>query len=184
MNYMIIGMLLFFGPHLMAGVPKLRATNTKLSGENAYKGIYSLLSLSGLILMGYGKSIIPFEHVYAPVVEMRQAMALFMWVAFFLLAASSMPGNIKRFTRHPMLWGISIWASAHLLVNGDLGSIILFGSFLIFSLWAMVSANVRGAKKSTQKLPITKDAIIATGSLVVTLAAMYGHQWLSGIRLI
>lgn len=183
MNYMIIGILLFFGPHLMTGIPKFRATGVKLAGEKAYQGVYSLLSLSGLILTGYGKSIIPFEHIYAPIAEVRHVMPLFMWVAFFLLAASSMPSNIKRYTRHPMLWGISVWAGAHLLVNGDLGSTLLFGSFLVFSLWAMVSLNARGAKKPTRKQPITKDAIIVAGSLVATLAAMYGHQWLSGIRL-
>jgi len=184
MNYMVAGLILFFGPHLVSTIPAIKATKISLMGEKAYKGMFVLLSLAGLILMGYGKSEMIFGHVYNPINEMRHAMGLVMWISFFLLAAAHMPSNIKRFTRHPMLWGITLWSVGHLMVNGDKGSIMLFGSFLIYSLWAMFSANIRGEKKSSKKVPIKKDIAIAGMSLVLTVIVMLSHRFLFGIAVI
>jgi len=184
MNYMVAGLVLFFGPHLVSTMPSVKAMKVRLIGAKAYKGLFALLALAGLVLMGYGKSEMSFGHVYNPINDLRHAMGLIMWVAFFLLASAHMPGNIKRFTRHPMLWGITLWSAGHLLVNGDQGSIMLFGSFLIYSLWAMFSGNLRGAKKATTKVPVSKDIKIAVMTLLLTIIVMFSHRFLFGIGVV
>lgn len=184
MNYMIAGLVLFFGPHLVSTIPAIKATKVQMMGEKAYKIGFALMALAGLILMGYGKSEMMFSHIYIPINEMRHAMGLVMWVSFFLLAAAHMKGNIKRFTRHPMLWGITLWSAGHLMVNGDKASLMLFGSFLLYSIWAMVSGTVRGDKKSTTKFPISKDIKIAAMTLILTVLVMFGHGFLFGISVV
>ncbi len=104
-------------------------------------------------------------------------------LAFILLTAAHMPTNIKRFTRHPMLWGVTIWSFAHLLANGDQAAIILFVSIGAFSLFDMVSANIRGAKLSTIKYPINKDLTVIFIGIVTFVGVMFIHPTWSGIRL-
>lgn len=87
-------------------------------------------------------------------------------------------------TAHPMLWGISAWATGHLLANGDKASVMLFGSFLIYSLFDMVSANRRGARPTGKALAIKTDAIVLIISAVVCIALMFFHDWIAGVPII
>jgi len=102
-------------------------------------------------------------------------------VALMLLVAAFMPTNLKRVTRHPMLWGVTIWAAAHLLTNGDLASLILFGSFGVFSLFDMGSANRRGAELSSTAVPYWRDLLVIVVGGMVYLAFFSGHAWLFGV---
>jgi uncharacterized membrane protein len=105
-------------------------------------------------------------------------------VALTLLVAAFMPTNLKRFTRHPMLWGVTIWAAVHLLSNGDLASLILFGSFGAFSLFDMWSANRRGAELSSQALPYWRDLLVVVVGAIVYVAFLKSHAWLFGVPLV
>lgn len=109
-------------------------------------------------------------------------MVVTMLIAFYLFAAADMKSNIKRFIRHPMLLGVFLWSCVHLFANGDLASIILFGSFAIFSLFGMVSANIRGALVQKEKYPIKKDVVSIIGGLVAyAIFVLLVHPYLIGV---
>ena len=135
---MILGLVLFLGVHLLTTQRGLRARFVVSMGEGGYKGFYSLVSLAGLGLMVWG-----FAHyrsagmidVWHPPAAFRHITEALMLPAVILVAASYIRGRIYTALKHPMLAGVKLWAAAHLLANGDLGSIILFGGFLA---WAVV----------------------------------------------
>jgi uncharacterized membrane protein len=104
--------------------------------------------------------------------------------AFILLVAFLLPTNIKRFTRHSMLWAFTLWASAHLVANGDLASVMLFGTFAGYSLFAMISQNARGAQKSTRKVSLAKDMIVVGIGVALYVVFALSHNWLFGIPVI
>ena len=96
-----------------------------------------------------------------------------------------MKSNVKRFTRHPMLWGIALWSGVHLTANGDLAEVLLFGAFFIYALFAMVSANLRGAVLQQEKRPVKKDLIaIVAGIMVYIVFAKWLHPLLIGVAVI
>jgi uncharacterized membrane protein len=105
-------------------------------------------------------------------------------VALILLVAAFMPTNLKRFTRHPMLWGVTIWAAAHLLANGDLAGLILFGSFGAFSLFDMWSANRRGAKLSSKVVPYWRDLLVVLIGGIVYVGILHSHGLLFGVPVV
>jgi len=115
-------------------------------GRGSFKGLYSLLSLAGLVLIviGYGQyrasGYIP---VWDPPVWTRHLALLLVLIAFICIVAAYLPGHIKHRLKHPMLAGVKIWAVAHLLANGDLGSILLFGTFLAWAVAARINVKRR-----------------------------------------
>lgn len=133
---MVVGLVVFFGTHILTTLRTQRAALVARLGEGPYKGLYALVSLVGIVLIGYGFAkyrAAGMIEIWDPPRWFRHVNNLILWPAFICLAAAYIPGDIKRVLKHPMLVGIKLWALGHLLANGDLGSIILFGSFL---LWA------------------------------------------------
>lgn len=183
MSLMIIGVLLLFGIHLVPWSPALRESLVSRIGLNPYKGLFALIALAGLVLMIIGKGRAPFIPVWQPDPSLRHVTYLLVLVGFILLPAAHMKTNIKRFTRHPMLWGFTLWGVGHLLANGDRASMILFGSFVVYSLAAMVSANARGAQKSTDRHPLSRDLMVVAAGVVVYLVFMFLHGRLFGYPL-
>lgn len=185
MNLLILGIALFFGMHLSNTIPALKKLITRFVGEKGYKPVFAIVSLIGLVLMimGYAdKPMLQIPEWVAPAWA-RHAMMPAMLIAIILLPAAHMPSNIKRITRHPMLWGIVIWSGMHLWLNGDRASILLFGSFLLYSLWAMFSANLRGATKQSKKLPIKKDVVVVMAGSTVYVLIVLSHKWIAGVAL-
>ena len=179
------GLVLFFGTHLVPSFVGFRSKLVDRLGEGPYKGLYSLFSLVGLILIIYGKSKAQFHPVWDPSIWSRHLVIVVMIPATYLLVAADAKSNIKRYMRHPMLMGIVLWSGAHLAANGDLASIILFGSFLLYSLVAMISANIRGAIKQEKVYPIKRDLITLVISVVVYLVLIkYFHTYLIGIPIV
>lgn len=181
MFYMLIGIILFVGTHLITSVRPVRTSIVNIIGELPYKGIYSVLSLTGVILMVMAMDKINFNLLYHPPEFAKTIAPILMLPAFILLPASHIPSNIKRFTRHPMLWAFTLWATAHLIANGDLASVMLFGTFGVYSLFGMVSQNARGAKKSTTKVSLAKDVIIVAIGIVLYAGFAFSHGWLFGV---
>jgi uncharacterized membrane protein len=146
MTLLILGLVLFLGAHAFSMARGARASVIARIGEGPYKGLYSLVSLAGVVLIsiGYGQyragGYIP---VWDPPVWTRHLALLLVWVAFVCFVAAYLPGHIKRRLKHPMLAGVKIWALAHLLANGDLGSILLFGSILAWAVMARISVKRR-----------------------------------------
>ena len=177
MNLLYAGLLVFMAAHLLPTVPTARAALTGRLGEKTYKLVFSLVSLAGFILLVIGKGRAPFIPVYDPPSWGYIATAALMLPALILLPAAHMPGNIKRFTRHPMNWAVVIWATGHLLANGDQASITLFASFGLYAVIDMWSANNRGATHQVAKLPVKKDVIIVLAGIVTygLIRALHVH---------
>ncbi|MGB6537416.1 MAG: NnrU family protein [Xanthobacteraceae bacterium] len=132
----ILGLVMFLGVHAFATMRGRRAALVQRIGEWPYKGLFSLVSIVGLVLVGYGFAWYRdggLIVVWIPPSWMHEIVEGLMWPACILLAAAYIPGFIKRALKHPMLAGVKTWAAAHLCANGDLGGMILFGSVL---LWA------------------------------------------------
>ena len=167
MSWLIAGLVLFLGVHVFSSMRPARGRLVGKLGEGPYKGIYSLLSLAGfgLIVAGMGKA--PSIQLWGPPEWGRYAAVWFMPFALILLAAAFIPSNLKRFTAHPMLWAITLWALVHLLANGDLAGLLLFSGFGIYSLYAMQSQSRRGARPAPTRRPIAGDI----GTIVVGLIA-------------
>jgi uncharacterized membrane protein len=130
---LVVGLVAFIGAHVFVTMRAERAAVIARIGEGPYKGLMALVSLVGLILIGYG-----FAHyratswidVWYPPRWTYYITQILMWPASIFVVAAYIRGNIWRALKHPMLVGVKTWAVAHLISNGDLGSILLFGSFL------------------------------------------------------
>lgn len=181
MYILISGLIIFFGMHLVPGFVGIRSKLISRLGETTYQGLFAVISLVGFILIIYGKSDANFQPVYEPPVWTVHAAAVLMVIAFVFLASVYMKTNIKRFTAHPMLWGVTFWSCAHLLANGDLASILLFSCFGIYSLYDMYSANKRGATRQTIQYPLRKDVVTIGVALVGYSILMYFHRYLFGL---
>jgi uncharacterized membrane protein len=167
MVWLILGLVLFLGVHSVRIVGDNWRTEFRAKrGENAYKGLYSLLSVAGLVLLvwGFGQARQQPVLLWVPPVGMRHAAALLTLLALVLLAASQIPGNaIESKLRHPMVLGVKVWAFAHLLSNGMLHDVVLFGAFLV---WAVLS--FRAARQRDRAGAIVYPA----GRLVPTVLAV------------
>jgi len=138
MTYLIAGLVIFFGVHSIAiFTPQRRASAIARLGEGGWKGSYAILSLIGFVLMiyGFGWARQSPLVLYTPPVWMRHVTFLFMLPVFPLLLAAYLPGRIKAAAKHPMLAAVKFWALGHLLANGTLADVLLFGGFLA---WAVV----------------------------------------------
>jgi len=185
MDILLLGLTIFFGVHLVPSFVGFRAKVINSLGEAKYMGLYSITALIGLILIIYGMSEAEYRPMWEPPIWSRGIALPAMLIAFYLFAAADMKSNIKRFIRHPMLLGILLLSCVHLLANGDLASLTLFGSFAVFSLVGMVSANLRGALVQTEKYPIKKDVVsFIAGSVVYAIFVLFLHSYLIGVPVI
>ena len=143
MALLIIGIIVFFGIHLLPSCRSLRERLIGRLGEGGYKGLFAVLSTLGLVLLIYGFSQAPVIQVWNPPFWTRYVAVILMLPAFIFLVAAYVPGRIKAKLKHPMLIAIKTWALAHLIANGDLASIILFGSFLAYAVYDRITLKTR-----------------------------------------
>jgi uncharacterized membrane protein len=189
MSLLILGLVLFLGTHsLRMFADGWRTTTRARMGEGAFKGVYTLLSLAGFALICYGYGLARQSPVvlWQPPVAMRHVAALLTLVAFIFLAASGVPRNsIKSKLKHPMVLGTKVWAFAHLLSNGNLADVVLFGTFLV---WAVL--NFRAARGRDRAQGITYAAGTASGTAITVVVgvvlwvvfALWLHGMLIGVR--
>lgn len=182
---LVLGLILFFGMHLVPSIPGLRDRLIASFGQKGYMAAFAIVSLAGVILIVNGFATSAVVPVYAPLSWGRDAVFVVMAVSFMLFAAGDMKSNVKRFTRHPMLWGVVLWSSVHLTVNGNLAEILLFVSFLLFSLITMFTSNLRGAALQQEKHPYKKDVMVIVGGVMVYFVfAKWLHPLLIGVSVI
>ncbi len=189
MILLIFGLIVFLGVHSV----RMLAENKRLTfieekGEVAYKLIYAILSLLGLVLLiiGYGQVRASAQFVWHPPTFLNHITALLMIAAFVLLAAAYVPGNrIKAMVGHPMVLGVKIWAFAHLLSNGGLGDIVLFGSFLAWAVANFIISRKRDRLAGEVAVIDTSAgrgivvALVGVGAWLVF--AFWAHTWLIGV---
>ena len=143
MTLLIIGIIVFFGLHLLPTVSDLRERLVGRLGENGYRGLFSLLSIASLALLIYGFARAPLVQVWSPPHWARWVAIVLMLPAFVFLVAAYLPGRIRTTLKHPFLVAIKTWAFAHLIANGDLASMILFGSFLAYAVYDRIALKGR-----------------------------------------
>ena len=180
MAIMVAGLVLFLGIHLVPALPPARAAMAANWGENRYKGAFSLVSVLGLVLIIAGYALSDDRtRVFAPVPAARAFAPYAMVVSFILFAAANMRGHLRRVLRHPMLLGLLIWSTVHLLANGDRAGTVLFGAFAVYAVVDLVSAVGRGAVKPFEPM-VKHDVIAVVGGTIVALVVMTFHRLLFG----
>lgn len=186
MTLLIVGLVLFLGIHSVSIVaPAWRDAQLAQRGEAAWKGLYSAVAAIGLGLIVYGYSVARQTPVvlYTPPAALRHVALLLLLPVFVLLFAAYLPGRIKTITKHPMLLATKLWALAHLLANGSVADVLLFGGFLA---WA-VADRVSLKRRPVRALPTAppgpmNDAIALVGGLVVYAGiTLWLHRWLIGV---
>jgi uncharacterized membrane protein len=143
---LIAGLVIFLGAHVFVTRRDARARLIARWGEGAYKGLFSLVSLVGLVLIIVGFGLYRrtgWIEVWTPPVWGRHVALPLVWLAFSAIVAAYVPGEIARRLKHPMLAGVILWALAHLLANGDLGSMIMFGAVLAWAIFDRISVKYR-----------------------------------------
>lgn len=189
MMLLILGLVVFIGVHSVRIVAEdwRSATRARL-GEKAWKGLYSLLSVVGfvLIVVGFGQARQQPVVLWPALGWARHLAALLVLLAFVLFAAAYVPGNgIKARLHHPMLLGVKTWALAHLLANNTLADEVLFAAFLVWAVLDFRAARARDRAAATVYPPGRAAATAATvgvGVLGWALFAFWLHGWLIGVR--
>ncbi|MBA3066969.1 MAG: NnrU family protein [Hyphomonas sp.] len=188
MTYLILGLVIFFGSHLFSAFRSREAGKDlrEKIGYGPYMGLYSLVSAVGLglIVWGFGAAR-PSQVLYAPPAGLAHVNLLLMVVALILLAAAYMPtGYIKKAVKHPMLAAVKVWAFGHLLANGELNSVLLFGCFLAYGVIDRIAVKKRGDNGPGPDAAVNVTGDI--GAVVVGLGAyaavaFYLHPVLFGV---
>jgi len=184
---MIAGLAVFFGVHVVTTMRKQRAAVIARLGEGPYKIVYSVLSALAIVLIAWGFAryrATGWIDVWYPPAWTRHIVVTLMWPASICLVAAYIPGDIKRVLKHPMLVGIKLWAFAHLIANGDLGSIILFGSFLAWAVFDRITLK-RRADAGGPPIPLggrRNDLIaLAVGTIVFLVLGLVFHPLVIGV---
>jgi uncharacterized membrane protein len=183
----ILGLVIFLGTHVFVTMRDHRAAVVARIGEWPYRGLFSLVSIVGIVLIGYGfaayRAAGPIMVWYPPGWTRHIVVAL-MWPASICVAAAYIPGNIKRVLKHPMLVGVKTWAFAHLCANGDLGGIILFGSVLAWAVYDRITLKHR-KDAGAPPIPVggAKNDIIAivVGTIIYLALGFVFHPVVIGV---
>jgi len=184
MTVLILGLIIFLGAHSTRIVAEgWRTAQLKRLGAGPWKGIYSLVSLAGfgLIVWGFGLARQEPVVLWVSPAATRHLAALLTLIAFVLLAAAYVPRNaIKSRLHHPMILGVKVWAFAHLLANGRLAGLLLFGAFLGWAVVCFIAARKRDRAALTQYPAGTAGATAATVAIGVAVWALFAF-WLHGL---
>ncbi len=189
MSALVIGLIVFLGTHSVRIVAEdWRRARIEAMGTRAWKAVYSAISLAGFVLIawGYAQSRAAPIDVWHPALWTKHVAALLTIPAFVLLAAAYVPATrIKAAVKHPMLVGVKLWAFAHLLANGRLADIVLFGAFLAWAILDFRAARARDRALGVVVEPgsLTRDAIaLVVGVIAWAAFAFYLHAAWIGVR--
>ena len=175
MMVLVTGLALWIGAHFF----KRMAPNARAAMGKDGRGVIALLIVASIILMIFGYRWAQTTPVYTPMAGMGHLNNLLMLVALFMFGAGSSKGKVASMVRHPMLWGMVIWAVAHLLVNGDSASLVLFGGLGTWALTQMVLVNRgEGAWERPEPGPMSKDIRNLVIALVLYALIAGLHIWL------
>ena len=188
MSLLIAGLIIFLGLHsVRIFADGWRSQKLAQWGEGGWKGAYSVLSIIGfaLICWGYGQARQQPVVLWVPPVATRHIAATLMLLSMILLVAAYVPGNaIKAKLHHPMILGVKTWALAHLLANGNLADVLLFGAFLAWAVVDFISCRKRdraaGTVYAAGKVVPTVVTVVV-GLAVYGVFVMYLHKWLIGV---
>jgi uncharacterized membrane protein len=181
MTTLLIGIALFFSVHSIPMLPNVKTALQARLGGNRFKGLFSLFAMAGFVAIVFGMGKAPFQPLWTPPSWSHNVTNLFMPVAFCLLVAAYIPSNFRRIIRNPMLAAVLLWSLAHLVSNGDLASLLLFGSFGLFSVVDIISVNRRSTPAVPAKNPAYLDGLVIVSGLVAFWLVRYYHASLFGV---
>jgi uncharacterized membrane protein len=186
---LLLGLLLFLGVHsVRIFADDWRSAQIRVHGALKWKGAFALASAAGLALVvwGYGAARAAPVDLWTPPAAMRHLAALLMLLSFVLLTAAYVPGSrLKAKVRHPMVLGVKLWAFAHLLANGRLADVLLFGSFLLWAVLSFRAARQRDRSLGNPALPLHSGRDVVTafvGIFAWIIFALWLHGPLIGVR--
>lgn len=187
MQALILGLVLFLGIHsVRIFAEDWRSARRAAMGENAWKGLYSVVSAVGLglIIWGYGQARQAPVVLWDTPTWTRHVAALLTLLAFVLLTAAYVPRNaLKAKLQHPMILGVKVWALSHLLANNTLADLLLFGGFLVWAVLCFRAARRREPVTTAQAPSAAATSLtVAIGVGAWAVFAMWGHAALIGVR--
>ena len=185
MALIILGIILWSVVHLIpAAAPGIKARWQGALGKHGYRGSFALLIIISIVMMVMGwRQALP-TYLYTLSEQIHLATMAIMTFAVVLFVAAKVPTRIKRIFRHPQLLGVALWSFAHLLVNGDSRSVVLFGGLLLWSVLEIFLINRRdGAWVKPPVKGIYIELVLAVISAAVFAALVVAHPYLSGIKL-
>jgi uncharacterized membrane protein len=187
---MIVGLVLFIGIHVLTTLRDKRAAIIARLGESGYKAAYSVIAIVGVLLIGRGFSIYratEWINIWYPPIAMRHIALGLMLPAIILVVSAYIRGRIYTTVKHPMLAGVKLWAVLHLLANGDLGSIILFGSILAWAVYDRISLKRRedpGAPPIPVGGPVNDVIAVVVGTVAYLALAFAFHPLVIGVPVV
>ncbi len=183
MLLLILGFILFIDLHLVpVFMQGARQQVIAKIGNNPYRGLFSLLILLSLYMIIKGFQTTEISIWYTPPTWAYHLAPILIFFAFLLFIATYAPTNIRRLVRHPQLAGLKLWAVAHLLVNGENRSVVLFTGFLAFGVIAMIGSNKRdGDWIKPHPKPRSLDVMTVAITLILFAGFMHFHEWLIGV---
>lgn len=187
MTLFLAGLVIFLVVHSVSIVaPRWRDAQVERMGAMPWRGVYSLVSIVSLVglIYGYGIARQTPVMVYAPPVALQHLALLLMLPVFPLLIAAYLPGRIKRLARNPMLLAVILWGASHLLANGTLNDVLLFGGFLVWAVADLISVTRRAHVRAVPGAPPSafNDVIVVVVGLgLYALVLLWGHQHWFGV---
>ncbi|WP_420467764.1 NnrU family protein [Panacagrimonas sp.] len=180
---LVAGVLLWSLAHLsIALTPQVRARLVAGLGLVPYKLAFSLVLVLALVMIVAGWRDAGVSSLWVPPAGMRHLTLLLVPIAVVLFLSARMPTDIKQLIRHPQLTGVKLWAVAHLLANGEVRSIILFGGLLAWAVAEVIVINRReGARRKPPRVGMLKSLLSAAAGLVVAALLLFAHPWIAGI---
>ena len=183
MTIFVAGLVIFLGIHSVSIVaPRWRDAQARRLSENGWKGLYTVVSIASFVALiyGYGTARQIPVTVYVPPMSLRHLALLLMLPVFPLLIAAYVPGRIKRLSRNPMLLAVILWAVSHLLTNGTLNDLLLFGGFLSWAVVDLISVSRRAHVRPVPSAPASSmnDVIVVVvglGLYVFVLLSAHAH---------
>jgi uncharacterized membrane protein len=185
---LVLGMVIFFAAHLFTTLRERRAVLVARIGEGPYKGLYSLVSLAGLVLIVYGFGLwraAGSPQLWYPPIWTKHIALVLVPIAAILIVAAYVPSQLRTRLKHPFLTAVKLWALAHLLANGDLAGVVLFGGFLAYAVYDRIAVKERAAPIPPAPKGWTGDVIAVVGGLALFLVLGYVfHPYLVGVPVI
>lgn len=184
MTWLIAGLVLFIGSHsVRIFADGWRSAFIAKRGEGAWKGLYSITALAGLVMIGHGYGQVHGAPLYTLPPHLAHVTFALVWIGFILVVAGNWPGNhIKTLVGDPMVAGVGLWALGHLLVNATPQALALFGAFLVWAIADFISLRRRPpAKHAVAPQAINTVLVVVTGTLLAAVFAHVLHVWLIGV---
>lgn len=184
MEFLILGLALFLAIHLLPAAPALRAGLREQLGPGLYRLGFSVVSLAGVVLLAAGMARADYIALWPELPYGRELAPVLMAAAVLFLVAAYVPGNLRRVIRHPMLWGIVLWAVAHLLVAGHVAALLLFGGLGGYALFVMLTRKARPAWQTADSRSWFWDLLTLAVAAVLYGLLLWAHPHLFGVSVL